>query len=102
MIQRLEARDIERAGTALAAERDFGAGLRQHVFQRACHQIAVLDDEDLYASRAENLPTHQLISIRRGWACWTFFKDSVNTPSFSVAPICCWSIMCDKANRRAK
>src|SRR4051794_36100615 len=44
----------------------------------------------------------QLTEILRGIASCVFFKLRVRTPSSSLALICCWSILFDSVNDRAK
>lgn len=39
----------------------------------------------------------QRISMHCSFACCVFFNVKVGTPSLEAAPICCWSIRCDKA-----
>jgi len=44
----------------------------------------------------------QPISIRLGAASRVFLSVNVSTPSSSSALICCWSILFDRVNDRAK
>src|SRR3954465_7778695 len=45
---------------------------------------------------------HQPTEILRGIASCAFFRVRVRTPSSSLALICCWSILFDNVNDRAK
>src|SRR6516164_6424785 len=47
-------------------------------------------------------PLAQLIAIFRGIVSFAFFSVKVKTPSSSWAVICCWSILSDSVNARAK
>ena len=86
---------------ALIVEREQRGG-GDTLVETTCRSLDLVNTEPAAEFRPLSRSPGQLIAIRRGIASFAFLSVRVSTPSSSCALICCWSILFDKVNDRAK